>query len=271
MKPKLVPDWREVVSHSFAFWLNTAGVLILMLDTVGYATGWLELDPYWVGFTVLGLLIGAMALRLVRQDRRRWIERLKVIVVVMLACLLGLLMVPRAFGATPDPLVARLTLGVDRPFSAPATQDRIMAIAKPFVARNEGLRLSAYRPFSWDRPTICYGETHGVRMGMTATRAECEAMLQRRLEIEWRDLAPHFNDDAHAKLLSPVVAVSFLDLAHNCGVPTIGGSTAVRRLNRGDRPGACEAQTWWNKGGKRVIIGLVKRRSDDYTLCMADG
>lgn len=266
----LVDDWREVISHSFAFWLNAAGVLILMLDTVGYATGLLDLDPYWVGFTVLALLIGAMVLRLARQARRRGVERIKVIVVVVLACLLGLLMVPRAFAATADPLVARLTQGVDRPFSAPATQGRVLQIATPFVAENEGLRLKAYRPFSWDRLTICYGETHGVRPGMTRTKPQCDAMLQRRLKIEWGDLVPHFNDHAHAKLLSPVVAASFLDLAHNCGVTAIGGSTAVRRLNRGDRSGACEAQTWWNKGGKRVIIGLVKRRSDDYTLCMAD-
>lgn len=31
-------------------------------------------------------------------------------------------------------------------------------------------------------PTICYGETKGVRMGQTATKAECDAMLLKRLD-----------------------------------------------------------------------------------------
>lgn len=249
MKPKLVEDWRDVVSHSFAFWLSAAGVLLLLADTVGYSWLGLDLDPYWVGYSALFLWISAMALRLTRQDGPRWLERVKVVVVVALVALAALAVSPRAFGA-------------------PATEAQTMAIAVPFVGANEGLRFVAYKPFSWDRWTICYGETHGVYPGMTATRAQCDAMLLSRLTIERNTLHRYYSADTIQNRLPPTRDASYLDVGHNCGADGIGQSTATRRLNAGDVPGGCEALTWWDRGGDRVLIGLVHRRADDYQLCM---
>jgi len=45
-------------------------------------------------------------------------------------------------------------------------------------------------------------------------------------------------------------------------------STALRRLNAGDISGACEALTWFDRAGGRVIRGLQNRRADEYRLCM---
>lgn len=249
MKPKLVNDWREVLSHSFAFWLNAAGVLLLLADTAGYSWLGIDLDPYWVGWTALFLLLAAMVLRLLRQDGPRWRERLRVAAMVVLAALAALAASPRAFGA-------------------PATEAETMAIAVPFVGSNEGLRLVAYRPFAWDAPTICNGETAGVRMGMTATRAECAAMLRADLVQRRNQLHRYYEPPIIDHLLPPTRDAAYLDVAYNCGVDAIGHSTAVKRLNARDVPGGCEALTWWNRGGGRILIGLVRRRSADYRLCM---
>lgn len=248
MKIRPVDDWRNVVSHSFSFWLNAAGVLLLLVNMAGYIWLGINLDPYWVGWLALFLLVGAMALRLLRQDGPRWRERLRVVVVVALAALAALVASPRAFGAT--------------------TEAQTMAIAVPFTGAHEGLRLTAYRPFAWDVPTICYGETQGVHMGMTATKAECDAMLQQALSWRWARLRGYYQPHVIQSLLPPTRDAAYLDVAYNCGVDAIGKSTAVRRLNASNVPGGCEALTWWNRGGNRVLIGLVHRRSDDYALCM---
>ena len=50
-----------------------------------------------------------------------------------------------------------------------------LAVAVSVVGGFEGLRQSAYLdPVSI--PTICYGETRGVKLGDTRTKAECDAM-----------------------------------------------------------------------------------------------
>jgi GH24 family phage-related lysozyme (muramidase) len=54
----------------------------------------------------------------------------------------------------------------------------------------------------------------------------------------------------------------------NVGIAGAGKSTATRRLNAGDIAGGCQALTWWNKAGGRVVRGLVNRRAEEFALCM---
>jgi GH24 family phage-related lysozyme (muramidase) len=61
---------------------------------------------------------------------------------------------------------------------------------------------------------------------------------------------------------------AYTSTAFNCGVAAIGKSTATRRLNAGNIAGGCEALTWWNKAGGRVIRGLLERRKREQALCM---
>ncbi|ARC87161.1 hypothetical protein B5V46_00185 [Rhodovulum sp. MB263] len=56
----------------------------------------------------------------------------------------------------------------------------------------------------------------------------------------------------------------------NVGVAGAGRSTATRRLSEGDVPGACEALTWWNKAGGRVVAGLRNRRTEEYGYRMRE-
>jgi len=138
--------------------------------------------------------------------------------------------------------------------------------AVPLVARWEGLRTTAYldtiaQPPVW---TICYGETQNVQPGETRSEEECEQGLRDGLEEYWRGWRPALTITA----LAPQTDAAFTSLSWNIGTGGVRRSTALRRLNAGDVAGGCEALTWWNRAGGRVIRGLVNRRADEYRLCM---
>lgn len=142
-------------------------------------------------------------------------------------------------------------------------------VAVPLVAQWEGLRTEAYldriaSPPVW---TICYGETEGVEPGMTRTVAECEEGLRRGLERYWVGFRNSLNTQGVMALTVPVDA-AFTSLTWNIGIGAVSGSTAVRRLRAEDLRGACEALTWWNRAGGRVVRGLVNRRADEHELCL---
>jgi GH24 family phage-related lysozyme (muramidase) len=152
--------------------------------------------------------------------------------------------------------------------AAPASEQQTLDIAVPFIAAKEGKRNAAYIPVPGDVPTICYGSTHDIRLGMTMTDRQCLALLQ--AEVAAYRLALHRYYLAHTieTLLPPARDAAFTSLGYNIGVDACGRSTAVRRLNSGDVSGACDAITWWNRFGKRVMRGLVDRRADERQLCM---
>ena len=145
-----------------------------------------------------------------------------------------------------------------------------MAVAVPLVARWEGVKTTAYldtiaRPPVW---TICFGETEGVRQGETRTMQQCEDGLRRGLVRYRNGIHQSFTPETRSTRLPPERDAAFVSLAWNVGIAGVRGSTATRRLNAGDIRGACEALTWWNKAGGRVIRGLVNRRADEHRLCV---
>lgn len=138
------------------------------------------------------------------------------------------------------------------------------AAAVALVAGWEGLRLTAYSD-AVGVPTICYGETRGVRLGDRRSRAECDRMLLaslRRHEAGMRRCLAR-PDSIPAKSY-----VAFVSLTYNIGVGAFCRSTARKRLDLGDVEGACNAATWFNKAGGRVLRGLVNRRKAEHRLCL---
>lgn len=141
----------------------------------------------------------------------------------------------------------------------------LAALAVLFVGGFEGLRTKAYVPVPGDRPTLCYGETRGIRMGMTATKAECDEMLKRGLS----DFADGIEKCAPGLKDAPADRyVAHLSLAYNVGTKNYCGSSVVRRFNAGDVRGSCEAFLMWNKAGGRVLPGLTRRRREERDLCL---
>ena len=53
----------------------------------------------------------------------------------------------------------------------------VIATATPFIAKWEGLETTAYRDIV-GVPTVCYGETRGVKMGDAYTKDQCMDMLK---------------------------------------------------------------------------------------------
>jgi lysozyme len=144
---------------------------------------------------------------------------------------------------------------------------KIGAVALALVAAAEGLQTVAYMD-PVGIPTICFGETRGVKMGDAATVEQCRTMLADRL-AEFsagvdKCLTRRVPDESYA---------AFLSLAYNTGLGNFCASTLVRKANAGDVRGACDELLRWDKarvGGVLIVIrGLTKRRQLERDLCLS--
>ncbi|WP_336800304.1 lysozyme [Kaistia sp. MMO-174] len=138
------------------------------------------------------------------------------------------------------------------------------ALAVAFVGAWEGMRTTAYRDVV-GIPTVCFGETRGVKMGDRYTADQCREMLG--------DGLAEFEAGIRKCLVAPDKIpdkpyVAFLSLSYNIGQKAFCGSTVARRANAGDLRGACEAIVVWNKAGGRVVAGLVNRRAAERAMCL---
>lgn len=122
--------------------------------------------------------------------------------------------------------------------------------------------------------TVCYGETKGVKQGDHYTDQQCLDMLRTRMTADYeqplRWCIANFDKEPFS------VRASFLDLAWNVGVGAVCTSTAAKRAEAGDWPGACEAMTRFNKAAGKVVKGLDLRRKEgdavrigERELCLA--
>jgi lysozyme len=132
-----------------------------------------------------------------------------------------------------------------------------------FIGGWEGLQLVAYRdPIGI--PTVCYGETRGVKMGDRYTKEQCSDMLLREVlqfasEVErcvpWEELPD----------TRKIAAVS---LAYNIGSGAFCKSTVARELRFGNVREACDAFMRWTRAGGVEWRGLVRRREAERELCL---
>lgn len=136
------------------------------------------------------------------------------------------------------------------------------AIALALTAAWEGLRTKAYLDIV-DVPTICYGSTKGVRIGDTATKAECELLLSQELTEYWYAV-----DEAIKVDISQNEQAAYASWAYNVGINAMRTSTLVRKVNAGDRRGGCAELLKWNKAGGKPVKGLAARRKAEYDICI---
>lgn len=135
-----------------------------------------------------------------------------------------------------------------------------LAIAQP----SEGERHHAYLD-PVGVPTICDGETHGVKLGQVATHAQCQAMTKAEMTRSLNVLNKYIHVD-----VPPSVWGALADFEYNEGEGHFARSTLLRLLNLGDTAGACEALMDWDMAGGRVLEGLVIRRGLERALCLRD-
>lgn len=146
---------------------------------------------------------------------------------------------------------------------AAGTAAVVIATATPFIAKWEGLETKAYRDIV-GIPTVCYGETRGVKMGDTYTKEQCLAILQVGVAEFYANLKPCMTNPN-----IPVgVQASMLELAYNAGTGAVCKSTMMRLANQGKFKEACDELGKWVKAGGRTVKGLENRRADSkVTLC----
>lgn len=136
------------------------------------------------------------------------------------------------------------------------------AIAVTCVSGFEGLRQVAYSD-PVGIPTICFGETKGVRLGDSATLEQCKGMLSDSLEIANRGV-----DSCVRTYLPDTRRAAFVSMTYNIGVGNFCSSTLVRKLNAGDVIGACNEMLRWNRAKGIVLPGLTKRRAAEREMCL---
>lgn len=137
-----------------------------------------------------------------------------------------------------------------------------LAIALTAVAGFEGLRQAAYRD-PVGIPTICFGETKGVRLGQRATLEQCQGMLAASLQ-----LANHAVDDCIRAPLPDYRRAALVSFAYNVGREAMCGSTMARKLNAGDTLGGCDEMLRWTLAKGIRLPGLVKRRQAERNMCL---
>ena len=134
------------------------------------------------------------------------------------------------------------------------------------IKKWEGFKADAYRDAVnvW---TIGYGTTGkagiGVypKAGMTVTKAQAEKYLRLVVDDFAKRIKPHITAPINENEFG-----AFVSLAYNIGPSAFIKSTALRRFNDGDKGGAVEALTWFDKAGGKVMRGLANRRADEARL-----
>lgn len=124
----------------------------------------------------------------------------------------------------------------------------------------EGCRLAAYLD-SVGVPTIGYGHTHGVTMGMTCTQEQADAWLQEDVQG-----AVQAVNDLVTVPLTQQQFDALVDFTFNLGTGALQHSTLLRLLNSGNYQGAGGEFEKWDKAGGKVLPGLLRRRQAERDM-----
>ena len=115
--------------------------------------------------------------------------------------------------------------------------------------------------------TVCYGNT-GKEAVLGKTYSDEQCLDQMATDLK-----------EHDKQLMSVVKVSFksdyqhaamLSFVYNAGIGNFSSSTMLKKLNTKDYDGACQELTKWVYAKKKMLKGLVIRRSVEYKYCMGE-
>jgi lysozyme len=136
----------------------------------------------------------------------------------------------------------------------------------PLIKFFEGFRANAYLCPA-GIPTIGYGETHNVKMGMTITEPEALEMLNRRYDEFEAEVISLLKVKYNANQLGALTS-----FAYNLGVGNLKKSSLLRDFNAGNTVAASNGFEKWAyardpKTRELVILpGLEKRRLAEKNL-----
>ena len=128
------------------------------------------------------------------------------------------------------------------------------------IKRFEGCSLTSYLCQA-QIPTIGYGSTRGVEMGMEISQERAEALL---LE----DVAD-FEEEVNKCVEVPLSQNQFDALVawtFNLGGSNLRSSTMLKVLNNGEYDKVPSEMKRWNKAGGKTLQGLIRRREAESLL-----
>lgn len=129
----------------------------------------------------------------------------------------------------------------------------------------EDLRLEAYQ-HRGDVPTIGWGHTRGVELGMTCTVEQAEAWF--REDVAEAEAAVN----SAGLRLTPSMFDSLVSLVFNVGPKPATSSSAIGRgLRAGDYFAAWRVFAEWINQDGEPMLGLARRRAQEMALFLADG
>lgn len=124
----------------------------------------------------------------------------------------------------------------------------------------EGLRTKAYLD-SVGIPTIGYGHTKGVKLGMMITETKAEELLKKDLEYFENKVLDLVKVNLLQNQFDALVSFTF-----NLGEGSLKKSTLLKKLNstvffrKEELESIANEFLKWNKAGGKVLTGLTKRR-----------
>jgi lysozyme len=124
----------------------------------------------------------------------------------------------------------------------------------------EGCRLQSYLD-SVGVPTIGYGHTRGVKLGMTITQVQAEQLLQ--IDVQ---TAVHAVNVLVSVPLKQHQFDALVDFTFNLGSGSLASSTLLKYLNAGNIQAAALEFPKWDMAGGKHLDGLHRRRLSDQTL-----
>lgn len=143
---------------------------------------------------------------------------------------------------------------------------RWMAACAVLVGGFEGLSTLAYQDkLANGLPTVCYGETEGVRLGDHYTKQQCLDMLAEKLPRYWYEIARCIKVP-----LSDNEKIAYTSFSYNLGAGAFCRSSFLKKLNSGDHQGGCKGMLVYNRT-KSVgyVKGLANRRAKEVSICQA--
>lgn len=136
--------------------------------------------------------------------------------------------------------------------------------AVALIAQAEGCKLEAYLCPA-GVPTIGFGETRGIKLGMKWTQAHADAQLCMTLGDFTRDAQKLLKRPATPNQLGAMVSLAF-----NIGIGAFANSSVLNNHNAGEFERAASSFGLWVKArvnGKLVDLpGLVTRRRAEAAL-----
>jgi len=116
-------------------------------------------------------------------------------------------------------------------------------------------------------PTIGFGSTRYAD-GTPVKLADHSISMDEAIELLYATLST-YEDAVNKNVKAPINQNQFdalVSFAYNVGANNFAKSTLLKKLNKADYLGAADELLRWNRGGGKVLKGLVLRRDAERSL-----